>query len=286
MSLGRHAVRYRHSQHPRAKPAIGPPPKALASHYEKPGCDRSDRARRWIAPTATELGDPHDRAWPGDGGDRRGDRQRRLAHHRRIAQRQSGIFDLDRQRLPARDHDLAAAVGVARGNYRLPSRLSGRAAAVHAGIAVLRAGAYAASADGGAHFPGIWRRGHPERQCGTGSLHLSARPARARHRRQRAGGRDLSRGRSHRRRGDSGCRHLALSVRHQRAARHRHAGAGLAHAAAHATRRAPVRLAKRRAQRRHVRARHRRDRQRRSWRNTAALPVASSRLRRPLAFCW
>src|ERR1700738_2335405 len=114
MSLGRHAVRYRHAELANAKPAIGPPPKALASWYEKPGRNRCDRARRWIAPTATELGDPHHRAWPGDGGDRRGDRQRCLAHYRRITQRQPGVFDLDRQRLSARDHDLAAAAGIAR----------------------------------------------------------------------------------------------------------------------------------------------------------------------------
>ena len=41
--------------------------------------------------------------------------------------RKPGVFDLDRQRLSAGDHDFAAAAGVARRNHRLSTRLSGGA---------------------------------------------------------------------------------------------------------------------------------------------------------------
>ena len=181
----------------------------------------------------------------------------------RRSSRQPGLLDLDRQRLSARDHDLAAAAGVARRDHRLSPRLSGGLVLFTLRIAVLRAVAHAAAADDGAHHAGIWRGRDHERQRGAGPLHLSARSARPRHRHQRAGGRRLGRGRADGRRRHSGRRHLALAVRDQHPDRHRGAGAGLALPAAHAARQSRLRLAERGAERDHLRRRHRRDRQRR-----------------------
>ena len=111
-------------------------------------------------------------------------------------------------------------------------------AAVHRGVAVLRAVAHAAAADGGAHRAGIRRGRDHERQRGAGALHLSARPARPRHRHQCAGGGDLRGGRTDRGGGHPGGRNLAVSVRRQHPVRHRGAGAGLALPAAHHARHA------------------------------------------------
>ena len=88
-----------------------------------------------------------------------------------------GVFDLDRQWLSVGDHDLAATVSFARRNHRLSPRLPGRAIAVHARIAILRACAHAAADYGGAHHAGLRRDWDHERQRGACPIYLSTRHA-------------------------------------------------------------------------------------------------------------
>ena len=78
---------------------------------------------RRIAATATRLGDPDDCDRPDHVGDGRRDRQRGVAHYRARPPCEPRLLDLDRQRLSARDHDLAVAAGFARRNRRLSPRL-------------------------------------------------------------------------------------------------------------------------------------------------------------------
>ncbi|MEY9396544.1 hypothetical protein ABIF79_002919 [Bradyrhizobium japonicum] len=226
----------------------------------------TDRACRRPAAAAAQPGGADDCARHHHGGRRQRHRQRGAADDRSRPRCEPGLLDLDRQWLPARDHDLAAAAGFARRDRRLSPRVSGRARTVYARIRLLRAGAYAALAHDRAHHPGFWRRRHHERQRGTGALHLPTEPARSRHRDQRARRRLLGRGRPDARRGHPGGRNLALAIRHQRPARCSDAGARPAQPAAHKTRRPFLRLAERRPVRDHLRHRHRGRRQRRSWR--------------------
>src|ERR1700694_5558657 len=146
-----------------------------------------------------------------------------------------GVFDLDRQWLSVGDHDLAATVSFARRNHRLSPRLPGRAIAVHARIAILRACAHAAADYGGAHHAGLRRDWDHERQRGACPIHLSTPHAWAWYRHQCASRRPLRRGRTDRRGGHSGGRNVAISIRRQRPARPRGADPRLALPAAHHT---------------------------------------------------
>ena len=86
-----------------------------------------------------------------------------------------GLVDLDRQRLPAGDHGLAAAAGGAGRHPRLPPRLSGgpgRCSPWRRWPARCR---LAAAADRRARAAGLRRRRHHERQHRADPLHLSAR---------------------------------------------------------------------------------------------------------------
>ncbi len=242
-----------------------------------------DRACRRPAAAAAQPGGPDHCARHHHGRGRQRHRQRGAADDRGRSEREPGLLDLDRQRVPARDHDFAAAAGFAGRDRRLSPRLPRWAGAVHACIRVLRAGAYVAAADDRAHRAGVRRGRDHERQRGAGALHLSAPPARPRHRAQRARRRFLGRSRPDDRGRHSRGWKLALAIRHQRAARRGDAGARLAQPAPHQARGPFLRLAERGSLGDHVRRRYRRDRQRRSWRGARHLPgpVRNRRRRRP-----
>ncbi|MGY4338093.1 hypothetical protein ACVWW3_002999 [Bradyrhizobium sp. LM2.9] len=177
------------------------------------------RACRRPAAAAAQPGGADDCARHHHGGRRQRHRQRRAADDRGRPRRKPGLLDLDCQRLPTRDHDLAAAIGFARRDRRLSPRLSGGAGAVHARVGLLRAGAHAAAPHDCTHRAGVRRGRHHERQRGAGALHLPAQPTRPRHRAQRPRRRLLGRGRPDARRRHPSVRQLALAVRHQRPAR-------------------------------------------------------------------
>ena len=118
---------------------------------------RHNRACRRPAAPATLLGHPDHRARHHPGRGRRRHRQCRAADHCQGPQREPGVLDLDRQRLPVGDHDLAVAAVLARRDRRLSTNLSGGARAVHPRFRLLRALAYALAVDGRTHRAGIWR---------------------------------------------------------------------------------------------------------------------------------
>ena len=167
--------------------------------------------------------------------------------------------DLDRQRLPARGHCLAAAAGRAGRHVRLPARLLVGARRLHSGFAGLRARADFRPADGRAPCSGSRRGRDHERQHRSDPVHLSAlaaRPGRGQH---GGGGRRGERRKPERRRGDPFGRLLALAVSGQRPDRRAGAGHGGADASRHAARRRPPRPDQRRSQCACLRALHRRD---------------------------
>src|SRR6516164_3196410 len=86
---------------------------------------RRCRAGRWPPAAPALLGDPHDRARPYDVRDGRRDSEYRVTDNRARPQCVAIILDLDRQRLSARDHDLAFATGITRRDRRLSPHLLG-----------------------------------------------------------------------------------------------------------------------------------------------------------------
>ena len=149
-------------------------------------------------------------------GDRRDRRQRRPAHHRAAAGHLGGRFDLDRQRLSAGHHGLAALPLGAGRRGGLPQGLHRRADALHGGVGGLLALRVAPGPRAGARHAGVRSRGHHLGQHLADPLHLPQGPAGTRHGRQRHGGRHLVGGRA-----DAGGGHplrgrLAVAVRRER----------------------------------------------------------------------
>ena len=97
------------------------------------------RANRRLAPGTPALGGRGDLYRAGDGLAGYGDRQHCAARHRRRPPCQPGRRGLGGQRLPDRAGCDAAAARRARRNRRPSADLSRRPAAVHAGLARLRA---------------------------------------------------------------------------------------------------------------------------------------------------
>ena len=141
----------------------------------------------------------------------------------RTLERDARRVDLGRQRVSARDHDLAAAARLARRPHRLPARLPGRSRALHACVVRLRALGVADGADRRARGAGLRRRRHHEREHGARAHHLSARSTRARREHQRVGGGDLVGDRADGRVRRAGHRAVAVALRDQRADRPRRA---------------------------------------------------------------
>jgi hypothetical protein len=115
----------------------------------------------------------------------------------------------------------------------------------HGGLARLFPVPLADGADRIAHLPRVWRRRHHERQQCARALRLSPRPARPRHRDQRAGGSHIVGDRAERRSRNPVRRAVAMAIRDQCAARRHRSCADQGRTAADTGRPSPFRLAQR-----------------------------------------
>ena len=200
----------------------------------------SDRARRRPAPAAAQLGDPDHCARPGDVGDRRLDRQCRAADHRRAlhASPAFSIWIVNGYQLAITISLLPlASLGEIIGYRRvyLAGLVLFTLASVFCALShtlLLLTVARIMQGFGAAGIlsvnAALVRYTYPRAQLGRG-IGVNALVVAT----SAAVGPTVAAD-------DSGGRNLALSVRHQRPDRHRDAGAGLAHLAAHRTRRSQL----------------------------------------------
>ncbi len=184
-------------------------------------------------------------------GDRQRHRQRRPAHHRAGTGDLVGRLDLDRQRLPAGHHDLAAVVfGIGR-RGGLPQSLYRRPDALHRGLGGLRPFDITPDAGAGARDAGVRRRGRHIGQHHAYPHHLPQGATGTRHGHQRHGRRRVVGRRAY-----AGCGHplrrrVAVALRREHP--HRAGGAvaepPLPAGQSRAGERTPFRLARRRNER-------------------------------------